>query len=368
MPRSVSAPPTPSSTTSTTSDAVRAADVDAHRRRAGVLADVGEALRDDVVGGHLDLLGEAVFERHGRAAPGVGRLRGDRLERHVEPVPAQHRRMQAARHRAQLVERDRDLAPRAARAASPPRGRPRAASRAGSARATARSGAAGHRRGGCAPAAAAPSGPPRSPARASPSAPPDAPAARPAAARSRARSRPRRRPRRAARARPRAPGHAGARPCARRRGRSASSPCRSRSRAAPRAGRRDRPSSRTRAASTRASDGSRSARASAFSEPCRRRIRTQLDEQVSYARAGEPRVEEPDQERERRDPDHDAASPAGSPGTPGPSKAPKANSTAIITRPRANESISSADRSAQRPARVAPPDSQEHRCPPRRAR
>ena len=194
-PRSVSAPPTPSSTTSTTTPVGCLLDVDPDRGRLGVLADVRETLRDDVVGRDLDLLGQPLFEAH-RQLDGSRRMRGDRLERHLEAVPAEHGRMETARNRAKLVERHRDLASRLIEPSPPSRDRPPASSRAGSTRARERSVAAAHRHGGCAPAAGAPSGPPRSPVRASLSAPPGAPSARPAAARSRARSRPphRRRP------------------------------------------------------------------------------------------------------------------------------------------------------------------------------
>ena len=48
-------------------DAVRAGDVDAHRRRLRVFTDVGEALLDNVVGSYLDLLGESLLKAHGQA-------------------------------------------------------------------------------------------------------------------------------------------------------------------------------------------------------------------------------------------------------------------------------------------------------------
>ena len=70
VPRAPSAPPTPSSATSTTARPSVRADADAHGRRLGVLGDVGQRLRDDVVGGGLDAVREALGQarRRGRAA------------------------------------------------------------------------------------------------------------------------------------------------------------------------------------------------------------------------------------------------------------------------------------------------------------
>ena len=48
-------------------NAIAAADVDAHGRCSRVLADVGEALGDDLVGGYLDLLRQAAVEAHGQS-------------------------------------------------------------------------------------------------------------------------------------------------------------------------------------------------------------------------------------------------------------------------------------------------------------
>ena len=62
VPFSVSAPPTPSSVISTTSSPFGARDERPGRGRLRVLADVGEALVDDVVGGDLDRLLEALVD------------------------------------------------------------------------------------------------------------------------------------------------------------------------------------------------------------------------------------------------------------------------------------------------------------------
>ena len=120
----MSAPPTPSSTTSTTSSSALAADVDRRRCRVRVLADVGEALGDDVVGGDLDRL-VAAGPRRSTVEPDRDRsVRGERLERDRQPVPAEHRRVQAARDVAQLLERERDLASRPTRAGACASGSP----------------------------------------------------------------------------------------------------------------------------------------------------------------------------------------------------------------------------------------------------
>ncbi len=76
-----------------------------------MLPDVGQALGDDVVGRDLDLLGQPAVQVD--AEPDRRRrLRGNRLERDLETVSAEDRRVQAARHGAKLVERDGNLAPR----------------------------------------------------------------------------------------------------------------------------------------------------------------------------------------------------------------------------------------------------------------
>src|SRR5213592_533292 len=69
------------------------------------------SLRDDVIGGYLDLFGESFFEAHSQTH-WSRRVCGNRLESYFKSMPAEHGRMQTARHGAQLVERDGDLAPR----------------------------------------------------------------------------------------------------------------------------------------------------------------------------------------------------------------------------------------------------------------
>ena len=119
--RSVSAPPTPSSPTSTTSSPFPRAIT----RRSPTLAwaclpTLARLSRDDVVGGDLDRLVEPVVDARRRASPGPAERRRERLERDAEPVGAEHRRVQAAG--------DRRAAPRA---------RPRSRCRASSSRACA---------------------------------------------------------------------------------------------------------------------------------------------------------------------------------------------------------------------------------------
>ena len=132
-----------------------------------VLADVREALADDVVRRHLDPLRQTPVERD-RQSHRHGRTGGERLERDRQPMSADDRRMDARAPR-------RGAPPATTRSRFSPdrrqpsrRSRSRAALRAGRARATGQSAAAARRRGGCAPAAGAPSARPRSPARASP--------------------------------------------------------------------------------------------------------------------------------------------------------------------------------------------------------
>jgi hypothetical protein len=45
-------------------DAIGTGDVDRHCGRSRMFADVGEALRDHVIGGYLDRFGEAALEVH----------------------------------------------------------------------------------------------------------------------------------------------------------------------------------------------------------------------------------------------------------------------------------------------------------------
>ena len=124
-PRPGSAPPTPSSRTSTTAAPLRRRTRDRRLARVGVLGHVGQRLGDDEVGGRLDRrrqplvrhLGE--LDRHRRAA-------GERLERAPEAAVGQHRGVDAARQLAQLLERGLQLLLRGRRAGAPRRSGSRA--------------------------------------------------------------------------------------------------------------------------------------------------------------------------------------------------------------------------------------------------
>ena len=72
-------------------------------RRLRVLADVREALRDEVEGRHLELLGQALVHVDGQAH-GQRRAGGELLQPHREAVAADHRRVEAARDVSQLLE------------------------------------------------------------------------------------------------------------------------------------------------------------------------------------------------------------------------------------------------------------------------
>ena len=221
--------------------------------------------------------------------------------------------MDAAGDVAQLLERRRDLAaaPASSRAARSGSSREPRLEQA-RARARARPAAAGRRRAGCARAAGAPAGRPRSPARASPAAPRAAPAARPAGA-------------------PFSSAIAAAAPTASSSSGSSSSagswtsaatcsPSRSISVVAALVARRGSvdgpavevgPGPELRQPVGELSDGSRSAaRARRAGRPAR--VRAQLDEQVADRRAGEARVEQPEEERDRREPDHEERHPLDS--------------------------------------------------------
>ena len=165
-----------------------AGDEHRRRRRMRVLADVREALADDVVRGDLDRLRAAVR----------------RCRRPARPAPARAPRAPRARPRDRARSRPRDgcrarrhaarrATPRSAgvpdRAAPSRPGPRRAAARADRGRARARPAAAARRRAGCAPAVAAPSARRRSRALAIRRARRPAPAGRPGAGRSRARCR-----------------------------------------------------------------------------------------------------------------------------------------------------------------------------------
>jgi hypothetical protein len=90
--------------------AARAPESHADRRGLGMPGGVGQGLRDEVVGGGLDSLWEALaqrleLDRHGRS-------RGERLERRSQPALAQDRGVDAAGQLAQLVQRETKLLPR----------------------------------------------------------------------------------------------------------------------------------------------------------------------------------------------------------------------------------------------------------------
>ena len=104
-PRSVSAPPTPSSTTSTPG---RRSSCHRRPRRAGLrmLVDVREALGDHVVGRHLDRLGQPAVESRPIDAPAPARAT-HRSSATASPCPRRHRGVEPASDVAQLVERRR---------------------------------------------------------------------------------------------------------------------------------------------------------------------------------------------------------------------------------------------------------------------
>ena len=110
-PRSESAPPTPSSTISTTTWPSRRLTSTVADEACACFADVREALGDEVVGGDLERLGEALVDLD-RQADRHGRARRELLERDREPVAADDGGVDPARDLAQLPERGRDLAPR----------------------------------------------------------------------------------------------------------------------------------------------------------------------------------------------------------------------------------------------------------------
>src|SRR3954447_6191409 len=89
-------------------DIVVPGDLDAGSARVGMLADVRNALRDDIKRGHFDLLGQATIESDSQAQ-GDRRAGADRLQSARQTMPAQHGGMEAARNGAKLVERDSDL-------------------------------------------------------------------------------------------------------------------------------------------------------------------------------------------------------------------------------------------------------------------
>ena len=105
-PASVSAPPPPSSVISTTSRPSTLRDVDRGRCRAGVLAHVGDALRDDVVRRHLHGVRQPSRQVH-REPDRHRRPRGEGLQGDGQTVPAEHGRVEPAGQIPQLVERQR---------------------------------------------------------------------------------------------------------------------------------------------------------------------------------------------------------------------------------------------------------------------
>ena len=104
----VSAPPTPSSVISTSRKPFEPRDVDSCLGCLRVLADVREALRDDVVRSHLDCLGQAPGDLD-READGNRGAGSELLERYGEAVTRDHGGVDPARDLAQLVERRGDL-------------------------------------------------------------------------------------------------------------------------------------------------------------------------------------------------------------------------------------------------------------------
>ena len=85
-------------------------DVDPCGARLCVLADVRQALRDDVVDGHLNRLGQAPFDGN-REMDRQGRPGGELLERDLEAVPADDGRMNSPCDGAELLEGRRHLPP-----------------------------------------------------------------------------------------------------------------------------------------------------------------------------------------------------------------------------------------------------------------
>ena len=127
-PPSVSAPPDAVVDDLDRHLAARAAHDDRRRRRLGVLADVGQALGDEVVRRDLERLRQPLAAELDVELHRDRRARGELLQRDREAVAADHRRVQAARDLAQLLERGRDLPPHPLDAARrPPGRRPRAA-------------------------------------------------------------------------------------------------------------------------------------------------------------------------------------------------------------------------------------------------
>ena len=92
VPRSRSAPPTPSSVDLHGTQPLRAPDRDADTRRGRVFRHVGERLRADEVGRHLDLLRQAFVGY--RDLDRNGAVGGERAQRTGKPAFAQHARME----------------------------------------------------------------------------------------------------------------------------------------------------------------------------------------------------------------------------------------------------------------------------------
>ncbi len=158
VPRSVSAPPTPSSATSIDEHVAGRGHVHRGRLRLRMLADVREALGHEVERGHLERSGSRSSRSHVQV-DGHRRLAASDSSADGEAVPAHHGRMEPARQVAELLEGERDLAPglRQLRLRLGIVGE--VASRASRARGTARRAAAGRRRAGCVRAASAPAWP-----------------------------------------------------------------------------------------------------------------------------------------------------------------------------------------------------------------
>ena len=190
-PRSGSAPPTPSSATSTTAWPLARSTRDPRLRGLRVLDHVGERLGDDEVGRGLDR-GRQPLRRHAGQLDGTGERPASASS--AARRPRSERTPGGCRGRARAAPRARAGAPPARRRSSSTRpcpGRCAACSGRRASRARARRAAAGRRRAGCAPAGGARRCRPRRSGRARRAAPRRGRAAAPPGARSRSRGPPR---------------------------------------------------------------------------------------------------------------------------------------------------------------------------------
>ena len=148
------APPTPSSLTSTSSRPSKRSTRTVACVGVRVLRHVGQRLGDHEVGGRLDCRGKAPGRRS-RRRHRHGRAGGERAHRGLEPAVGEHRRMDAAREVAQLVEAQLELVDAAVeQRGRVGRRRARPCAR-GEGSARGRPAATGRRRGGCARAGGA---------------------------------------------------------------------------------------------------------------------------------------------------------------------------------------------------------------------